>query len=317
MLSFVTGLAYSCFNNVCANIQLHYINVVNTNETLSRKKAHFVRMLRKRSVRHAQGRFVVEGARAVEQVIRNGVLETEFLVMTTSFLRNRETRTNVSGTEYEDKDHDRLNVDQQQFPYSKIGVPIFTTTASVFNQITDTDAAQGLLAVCNLPRPSRMEDILSRSGTLLAVDQIQDPGNLGTLIRTAAWFGLTGVVVSPGTVDLFHPKVVRSTAGSTGVLPWFETDLAPFLDKAGMQKWQVNLLDNSNNSQPYGSVDPMGKDILVVGNEANGISEKVLKMGFRKLRIDPADTDSGVESLNASIAAAIVMAHYFFARPSN
>ncbi len=274
-------------------------------------------MLRKRSERHAQRRFVVEGVRAVEQVIRNRILEIEFLVMTANFLSTREILTGITGAEYADEDDGHLNEDQRPMLYIKMGVPIFTTTASVFNQITDTDTSQGLLAVCRMPKPVSSDDVLSRSGTLLAVDQIQDPGNLGTMVRTAVWFGLSGLIVSPGTVDLFHPKVVRSTAGATGAIPWLETDLVTFLDKAGSRGWQVNLLDKGSNSQPYSSVNPLGKDILVVGNEANGISKNVMKMGFRKLRIDPAGTASGVESLNASVAAAIVMAHHCCTRSSD
>ena len=256
-------------------------------------------MLRKRSERIAQSRFVVEGARAVEQVLRNGMLNVDFLVMTGEFMQSLGAQGFLSGKTGAGK------VD--------IESPVYTVTASVFNQIADTDTSQGLLAVCCIPKPAPDADILRRSGALLAVDQVQDPGNLGTIIRTAVWFGLEGLVLSPGTVDLFHPKVVRSTAGATGVIPWLETDLDVFLMEAAKQGWHIHLLDNAKDSQPYTRVARSDRDILVVGNEANGISQKVRTLGFGRVRIDPAGASTGVESLNASVAAAIVMAH--FCRP--
>lgn len=170
-----------------------------------------------------------------------------------------------------------------------------------------------------MPEPSGAEDLLERSGMLFAADRIQDPGNMGTMIRTAVWFGVRAVVVSPGTVDLFHPKVVRSTAGSTGVMPWLESDLPDFLMNARETGWSIHLLDAGPGAHSYRDMTATGRDILVVGNEANGIDERLRKAEYAKIKIDHGtltmggsgtDQPEGVESLNASVAAAIAMAHF-------
>ncbi len=304
-------------------------------KTLSRKQIQSIRLLHKRPGRHAQRRFVVEGVRAVEQVLRNRVLEVVSLIMTGEFRDSLETSpdkaiadhqvdVNQNDADYEvdvndnDADH-QVDVqcneatDIRQMLFRQSELPVYTVSASVFSKMTDTDTSQGLMAVCSIPDAISVDELLDRNGLLLACDRIQDPGNMGTMARTAVWFGLEGLVVSPGTVDLFHPKVVRGTAGATGVIPWLETDLPSFLTKAGERGWQIYLLDKGSGSRPFRDISPSDKDIIIVGNEANGISQDLLTMGFRLLRIDPAGSSTGVESLNASVAAAIMMAH--FSRP--
>ncbi len=268
-------------------------------EPLSKKQIKALRLLGKRSERYARGRFIVEGERAVRQILANGRLEVQQIIV----------------------DESRLDV-KDSIPDADVNnvPPCYTVTSDRFRRLTDTRTAQGVLAVCAIPEPSGADELMERSGMLFAADRIQDPGNMGTMIRTAVWFGVRGMVVSPGTVDLFHPKVVRSTAGSTGVLPWLESDLPEFLMNAREAGWNVHLLDAGPGAYSYRDMAATGKDILVVGNEANGIDERLHRAEYAKIRIDHgplitggAGTDQqpeGVESLNASAAAAIAMAHF-------
>ncbi len=273
---------------------------------LSKKQIQALRLLRKRSERYAQKRFIVEGRRAVAQVLENRVLDVLSLIVSADY-------------------RDAFGVpDEHAWSGESLpgNIPVFQVTSHVFQQLADTDTAQGILAVCRLPDASAFDAIFGQEGVVLAADRIRDPGNLGTMVRTAVWFGLKGLVLSEGTADLFHPKVVRSTAGATGVLPFLTTSLPIFLKEAAGKGWKIHLLDSGAGSRSYLAVTPTGRDILVVGSEATGISEDIIDLDFQRVRVDPAGnggivmhaSDAGefraVESLNASVASAIVMAHF-------
>ena len=270
---------------------------------LSKKQIQSLRLLRKRSERYAQKRFVVEGRRGVAQVLENRALDVLSLVVSADY---RES----SGMP-----------EEHAWPGESLpgNIPVFQVSSHAFRQLADTDTAQGILAVCRMPDASAFDAMFGQKGVILAADRIQDPGNLGTMIRTAVWFGLKGLVLSEGTVDLFHPKVVRSTAGATGVLPFLTTNLPVFLNEASEKGWKVHLLDSGAGSRSYLAVEPTGRDLLVAGSEATGISQDIIDLDFQRIRVDPAGNDGiaahgresgAVESLNASVASAIVMAHF-------
>lgn len=295
-------MMFFCHESV-SDRHFHYTYSMSDSAQLTKKQIQALRLLRKRPERYSQERFIVEGHRAVTQVLENRVLEVLSLVMSTDY---RES----SGIPGEDaRSGEFLPWDFQ----------VFRVSSQVFRQLADTENAQGVLAVCRLPGASAPDAMLGEQGLMLAADRIRDPGNLGTMVRTAAWFGLKGLVLSEGTVDLFHPKVVRSTAGATGVLPFLTANLPFFLKKAAVNGWNIHLLDGGAGSASYLSVKSTGRDILVVGNEATGLSEDIIDMEFPRVRVDPAGSDrlathdrepSAVESLNASVASAIVMAHF-------
>ena len=289
---------------------------------LSKKQIQELRLLHKRQERYAQGRFVVEGHRAVIQVLRNRELDVLFLLVSGEYLESLNNEAGYgSGRDHSDETDETQDSGSGPAPAPAHlpGVdvpwsgPVYQVSARVITRISDTETAQGIMAVCRLPDPLPLDAMLEQTGVVLATDRIRDPGNLGTMIRSAVWFGLKGLVLSDGTTDLFHPKVVRSTAGATGVLPWHATGLPLFLEEASARGWKIHLLDSGPGSESYLSVQPSGRDILVVGNEASGISGDLRGSVYQKVRIDPAAGDGGsgfVESLNASVASAIVMARF-------
>jgi RNA methyltransferase, TrmH family len=280
--------------------QLAILPAMDNPASLSKRQIQSLRTLRKKSGRYEQGQFVVEGHRAVMQVLQNSVLQIRFLIVTAAYLEVMR-----------EKEPDIIKE-----TFSGESCPVYQIGERVFQQLAGTDSAQGVLAVCHLPRPAATNILLERTGILLAADRIRDPGNLGTMVRTAVWFGLKGLILSEGTADLFHPKVVRSTAGATGVLPWLETNLLSFLEQASKQGWKVHLLDSGPGSVSHLTANPTGRDILVAGNEAGGLAGEIRNAGYPCLRIDPAwepvpgTSSPAVESLNASVASAIVMAHF-------
>ncbi len=231
--------------------------------------------LQQTKYRKKEGLFLAEGERCVEQVVKNGILKVESIILEKGY------RT---GFDFE--------------------APAYEVEPSEFENLSDTDSPQGILAVCNVPKEAE-ELHQKESGLMVAFDAVQDPGNVGTIIRTAAWFGAAGLLLGHGTADPYHPKVVRSTAGATGILDYVKGDLAELLAKFENEDWQVYLMDGGSDSIELQSIKPGKKSVLVVGNEGNGISEEQFRTGRTSVRI-PGD-DAVVESLNAAIAMGIGM----------
>lgn len=180
-------------------------------------------------------------------------------------------------------------------------------TTDVFNEVADTENPQGVLALCRMPPEIKKKQLMKEEGIIIATDAIQDPGNLGTMIRTSGWFGATGMLLGKGTVDMFHPKVVRSTAGATGTIPYNNADLENDLLDFEEHGWQVMLLDARPKAKNLREMVSNNKTILVIGNEANGIAKSLFREGRQVVEIPPASKTENVESLNASIALSIAL----------
>lgn len=141
-----------------------------------------------------------------------------------------------------------------------------------------------------------------RGSLSLALDTIQDPGNMGTILRIADWFGIRRIICSPGTVDVYNPKVVQATMGAIGRVNVLYTDLVPFLPATGLPIFGTFLEGEAIESAPLPD-----EGIIVMGNEGNGISQGVAGCVTHKLHIPgypPGVTSS--ESLNVAVATAIV-----------
>jgi len=175
------------------------------------------------------------------------------------------------------------------------------------DEISDTENSQGVLGVCEIPKEASLEKLSAKEGLIIATDRIQDPGNLGTIVRTAVWFGASAILVGKGSVDLFHPKVVRSTAGATGSLSYLNSSLNEDLEKFEKAGWNILLLDGNIGATPIDQIKLSKKTILVVGNEANGIDQKLTIPNRKRVLIPATEKNRSVESLNAAIAMSIAL----------
>ena len=179
------------------------------------------------------------------------------------------------------------------------------------SRISSLDSSSPVLAVLK----SRTLDLKPeiKKGLFLALDSIRDPGNLGTILRIADWFGIDGVVASPDTVEIYNPKVVQATLGAIFRVHFVYSDIAAFaaevLESGG--KVYGTFLDGENI---YRKEIATGRDecsVIVIGNESKGISEVVSKLVSDRLYIPPFPMDNpGSESLNAAIATAITVAEF-------
>nr|WP_158278728.1 RNA methyltransferase [Rhodohalobacter mucosus] len=232
--------------------------------------------------RKRMNRFLAEGERCVEQILENRKIMVESVLLLDD------------------------STDTGRFRHDE--VPAYTLSAHDFGLITDTQSPQGVAAVCVIPDESAAGQLAGTGGLIAAMDAIQDPGNLGTMIRTASWFGATGILLGEGTADPFHPKVVRSTAGATGILPYRKGPLSKELAELEKAGYRTCLLDGGEDAISIKQVKPHQKTVLVVGNEANGISSSLFTNGRIPVRID--GHEEYVESLNAAIALSIGLWHF-------
>ena len=228
--------------------------------------------------RKKTGLFLAEGYRCVEQIIKNKKIEVSEILTDSTINPSKIKPDNI---------------------------PVFGLSKNDFATISDTENSQGIIAVCKIPHQTSIDNISISPGLIVALDALQDPGNLGTIIRTASWFGVGGMLIGKGTADPFQPKVVRSTAGATGAIPYLKGDLAAHLDLLEKENWNIYLLDGSADSVSIDTVSPTEKTVIVVGNEGNGVDSTLVKANRKLVRID--GKSEIVESLNAAVAASIAL----------
>ena len=173
-------------------------------------------------------------------------------------------------------------------------------------RISQLKSANSVLAVVELPT-RKLANVQPNKNLVLALDRVQNPGNLGTIIRLADWFGISDIVCSEDTADCFNPKVVQATMGAILRVRVHYTDLAEWLSSHKGTKIYGTFLEGKNiyNAQ----LDKSG--VIVMGNEGQGISAEVAKCVSHKLLIPPYPADRcGSESLNVAVATAVICSEF-------
>ena len=191
-------------------------------------------------------------------------------------------------------------------------------TRTEIEQMSGLQTPQGTIAVFRKPALPLAPSLDERAGgeVLLVLDGVQNPGNLGTIIRTCDWFGVHDIVCSRDTADCYNPKVVQATMGALTRVRVYYTDLVEWLKNISSQQSDVRiygtLLDGKDMYEVLQQSGPTAqRSIIVMGNEGNGISEEVRKLVTQPIRIPsyPEDAETS-ESLNVAIATAIVLAEF-------
>ena len=180
------------------------------------------------------------------------------------------------------------------------GKSIETVTAIEMAKISHFPTPSPILAVGSISRDALRTDELGK-GYTLALDGIQDPGNVGTLLRTADWFGFDRVLLSPTCADLFSQKVINASMGSFARVRVITTELAPVLGSARVPIWGCDL-----SGEPLSSIGPPADAIVVIGSEGRGLTDEVAATLTHRVTIPKR---GHAESLNAAVAAGIVCAH--------
>lgn len=249
------------------------------------KLLSLARDLQRRRARERHGLFVAEGVRAVEDLLRSplalrGALAAPDLAQTPRGLALRAA------------------LDQR-------AIPVLDVTAADFSSAASTVEPQGILAVAAMPQRTPQDLALSASPRLLVLDAVQDPGNAGTLVRTAAALGAAATFALPGTVDLWNSKVVRSAMGTLFHHAAFHCTweaLDAFLHAHDIPLWAAD-----GAGEPCDGVPSPPAMALVVSNEGAGLSPDAARRATRRVGI-PLARD--IESLNVAVAAGILLHHF-------
>ncbi len=167
-------------------------------------------------------------------------------------------------------------------------------------KISSLSTANTVVAVFEKTKQNFELDIADK--ITLVLDTIQDPGNLGTIIRIADWFGIEHIVCSIGCADMYNAKVVQSTMGSLGRVNIFYTDLVLWL----RENKKIKIYSASLEGEDVKKISKLKEGILIIGNEANGVSDEVMKMVNEKITIPKIGQ---AESLNAAVATGIILSH--------
>ncbi len=258
--------------------------------SLKNTKIRQVIALQKKRERDKTGLFMVEGPKIIDEIPESWTVKKFFIQQ--SFYEKEENQSWLSR---------RI--------HSLTPTPFYSIVEdSVFEKMSDTETPQGILAVVeqkqyDLNILDKVFDV-SESPFWLLIEEVQDPGNLGTLIRTADAAGACGVILSKGTVDLYSPKVIRSTMGSIFHLPILtRADLFQAIQRLQKQGIKVLAAHLEGTCSPYEINLEQGIGILV-GNEGNGLTEKVVKMANYRIKLPMLGK---AESLNAAVAGSILL----------
>lgn len=250
----------------------------------SRSQRKLWRALGRRKGRAEHGLFLAEGPRLLEELLESP-LSVVSVLHTEEALRDARVQAAAARA-------------------AGSGVEVMELGEREFGEFADTATPQGVLAVARIPEPD-WPDV--GSARILLLDGVQDPGNLGTLVRTAEALGLGGVVCLPGTVDPWNPKAVRAAAGSAFRVPLLYRARGEALDRIGALGAALWAADPTGEPFSRGDRAPT-RLALALGNEARGVSGPVLEAADRRVSVPMAGR---VESLNVAVAGAILMDRTF------
>jgi RNA methyltransferase, TrmH family len=252
---------------------------------MSAKLLTIARDLQRRKARERQQLFVCEGVRATEELVRSplgirGVLAAPTLA---TAARGAALRSEIEAR----------------------GIPMLDVSERDFESAATTDSPQGILAIAEIPSTSPESLAIPPRARVLVLDGVQDPGNAGTMLRTAAALGASATLAAPGTVDLWNAKVVRSAMGALfhyPALPVSWDALDSLLANREIPLWGADA-----GGQPIETIAPPTSVALVVGNEGAGLSADARARCERLVGIS---LSPNIESLNVAVAAGILLHHF-------
>ncbi len=235
-----------------------------------------IKTLSQKKVRESSRLFLIEGIRLLEEAKNRGI-KIKYLIV-------NETSENV--------------------PKINQGCQVLRLPNNLFKKVSDTVSPQGIIAVAEQTRISLADITLGTNSMIVVLNGLQDPGNLGTIIRTSAAAGATAILLTEGTVDLYNPKVIRSTMGSL-----FQVPIINGLDDNEAVKWlnynSINIIvADLEGEEYYYSANLKEPFALVIGNANRGTTDIWRKAACKKIKIPIL---GATESLNASVAAGIIL----------
>lgn len=243
---------------------------------LSKTYTKYIQSLHHKKFRDEENAFIAEGSKVVMEILTSSKIVCEHILGKADWLNENETdiRRHFNGP---------IEI-VEDFELEKI------STLSTPNQ------------VLGIFKKIKQGSIIVTGQISLALDTIQDPGNLGTIIRIADWFGVTNIICSDNCVDIYNPKVVQSTMGSFGRAEVVYTNLVEFLNRNST----VPVYAAALNGKSINEFKGLKEGIILIGNESKGISAEIMQMACEKITIPKFGM---AESLNAAVATGIILSH--------
>lgn len=243
----------------------------------NRKVKNLVNLIQKAKARREQDVFITEGVKMFQEAESDKIKE---VYVSESFYEKGTAKEKIEQCNYE------------------------ILSDELFKKVSDTQTPQGVLCVMEQYH-YELEDLFQKENPLfLILEDIQDPGNLGTMVRTAEGAGVDGIIMTKGTVDIYNPKTIRSTMGSVYRMPFFYTDDLLGVMKQ-LQERKVKLYAaHLKGNQFYHQMDFQGATAFLIGNEGNGLKDDTAAAADVYMKIP---MEGKVESLNAAVASVILM----------
>jgi len=243
---------------------------------LSKTYTKYIQGLHNKKHRDKHGSFIAEGSKVVMDLLKSQKIVCETLLGNAAWLKDNESQV------------------RRYFPGELHAIEDYE-----LEKISALSTPNQVLGVFKKLKPALIQ---VKNKIILALDTIQDPGNLGTIISIADWFGLTAIVCSETCADLYNPKVMQSTMGSIGRVDVLYQNLPEWLEKNKEMPVYAASLDGKNVNE----LGMVTEAIIIIGNESKGISDEVMQMAHERITI-PKIGDA--ESLNAAVAAGIILSH--------
>ena len=242
-----------------------------------------IKKLKDKKERDKSGEYIIDGIKLIKEAINEKVKIKQIIIC---------------------EDGNKTDFIEKNLKYELAKQECIYVPENIFNMISDVENPQGILAVVE---KENIEKVIDYSeDIILALDDIQDPGNLGTILRTADSVGLKQILVSKGTADAFNPKVVRSTMGAIFRIKIIECeDLEKTLKEIKKHKFKVVVTSLQTENSIY-EIN-YNKKVIVIGNEAKGVEKDIQELADEKIKIPMLGK---TESLNASVATGIVLYEY-------
>ncbi|MCB9803194.1 RNA methyltransferase [Candidatus Nomurabacteria bacterium] len=238
---------------------------------MSKAQIDFLVRLKRKKYRDQHGKFIIENPKVIFEQYENPLLDSVYV--TDNYFRENE--------------------DELVFPHLE------RLSEKDFQRVSSLVSPPGILAIFNMPK---LKDFNFKAKQVILLDEIQDPGNMGTILRTADWFGFKDIFLSKNCVEVYNPKVISSTMGSIFNLNIYsELDLQELAGTFQQEKYSLVVSDLAGSKANFNSQQ---KIALVIGNESKGVNQELKDLADQKIKILKFGQ---AESLNAAVAAGILM----------
>ncbi len=244
--------------------------------SLTTSQIKFLSSLGQKKFRNSHSLFTVEGVKMVEEAINQSKISIDSIYATSDW------------------------IGRNGFLMNDASLKIIEIKEKELSRISNLKNPNQVFCVCEQPNHSAGKALIVNDLTLY-LDRIKDPGNLGTILRVADWFGIKQVIFSPETVEVFNPKVVQSTMGAIFRVDIFHISFEKLFESQSNLNYYAAVMNGTNVFKTKKEKN----SVIIIGNESHGVSDEILKLVKNKVSI-PAPKTGGSESLNAAVATGII-----------